>query len=81
MAQVKVIYDVTACIYKINCDNPVSKRAFQTKVEEQQKDKLVERLKMFTKVILVATFVNFPLDIYHILNDSSLNNCHNKLLD
>jgi len=33
-----------------------------------------------TKVILVATFVDFPLDMYHhILNDSSLNNCHNKL--
>ena len=32
-------------------------------------------------MILVATFVNFPLDIYHILNDSSLNNCHNKLLE
>ena len=66
-------------MYKIK---PVSKRSFQTKLEEQQKDKLVERLKMFTKVILVATFVNFPLDIYHqILNDSSLNNCHNKLLE
>ena len=35
----------------------------------------------YTKVILVATFVNFPLDIYHILNDSRLNNCHNKLLE
>ena len=23
MAQVKVIHDVTACIYKINCDKPV----------------------------------------------------------
>ena len=79
MAQVKVIHDVTACIYKINCDKPVSKWSFQTKLEGQQRDKLVERLKMFTKVILVATF-----DIYHIchiLNDSSLNNCHNKLLD
>ena len=32
-------------------------------------------------MILVATFVNFPLYIYHILNDSSLNNCHNKLLE
>ena len=81
MAQVKVIHDVTACIYKINCDKPVSKRSFQTKLEEQQKDKLVERLKMFTKVILVATFANFPPCIYHILNESSLNNCHNKPLD
>ena len=45
MAQVKVIHDVTACIYKINCDKPVSKWSFQTKLEEQQKDKLVERLK------------------------------------
>ena len=73
MAQVKVTHDVTACIYQINCDKPVSKWSFQTKLEEQQRDKLVERLKMFTKVILVATFVNFPLDIYHIcpiLNDS-----------
>ena len=38
-------------------------------------------INWYTKVILVATFVNFPLDIYHILNDSSLNNCHNKLLE
>ena len=45
MAQVKVIHDVTACIYKINCDKPVSKWFFQTKLEEQQKDKLVESLK------------------------------------
>ena len=37
MAQVKVIHDVTACIYKINCDKPVSKWSFQTKPEEQQK--------------------------------------------
>ena len=43
MAQVKVIYDVTACIYKINWDKPVSKWSFQTKLEDQQKDKLVER--------------------------------------
>ena len=46
MAQVKVIHDVTACIYKINCDKPVSKWSFQTKLEEQQNDKLVERLKV-----------------------------------
>lgn len=32
-------------------------------------------------MILVATFVDFPLDIYQILNDSSLNNCPNKLLE
>ena len=38
-------------------------------------------INWYTKVILVATFVNFPLDIYHILNDISLNNCHNKLLE
>ena len=38
-------------------------------------------INWYTKVILVATFVNFPLDIYHILNDSSLNNCHNMLLE
>ena len=38
-------------------------------------------INWYTKVILAATFVNFPLDIYHILNDSSLNNCHNKLLE
>ena len=32
-------------------------------------------------MILVATFVNFPLEMYrHILNDSSLNTGHNKLL-
>ena len=36
MAQVKVIHDVTLCIYKINCDKPVSKWSFQTKLEEQQ---------------------------------------------
>ena len=46
MAQVKVIHDITACIYKINCDKTVSKWSFQTKLEEQQKDKLVERLKV-----------------------------------
>ena len=46
MAQVKVIHDVTSCIYKINCDKPVSKWSFQTKLEEKQKDKLVERLKV-----------------------------------
>ena len=45
MAPVKVIHDFTACIYKINCDKPVSKWSFQTKLEEQQKDKLAERLK------------------------------------
>ena len=44
MAQIKVIHDVTACIYKINCDKPVSKWSFQTKLEEQQNDKL-ESLK------------------------------------
>ena len=38
-------------------------------------------INWYTQVILVATFVNLPLDIYHILNDSSLNNCHNKLLE
>ena len=39
-------------------------------------------INWYTKVILVATFVNFPLDIYHhVLNDSSLNNCHDKLLE
>ena len=33
-------------------------------------------------MIFGATFVNFPLEMYHhILNDSSLNNCHNKLLE
>ena len=33
-------------------------------------------------MILVATFVNFELEMcHHILNDSSLNNCHNKLLE
>ena len=37
MARVKVIHDVTAYIYKINCDKPVSKWSFQTKLEEQQK--------------------------------------------
>ena len=40
MVQVKVIHDVTACIYKINCARPVFKWSFQTKLEEQQKDKL-----------------------------------------
>ena len=45
MAQVKVIHDIMACIYKINCDKPVSKWSFQTKLEKQQKDKLVEHLK------------------------------------
>ena len=45
MAQFKVIHDATACIYKINCDKPVSKWSFQTKLEEQKKDKLVESLK------------------------------------
>ena len=38
--------DVTACIYKINCRKPASKWSFQTKLEEQQKDKLIERLKV-----------------------------------
>ena len=38
-------------------------------------------INWYTKVILAATFGNFPLDIHHILNDSSLNNCHNKLLE
>ena len=51
MAQVKVIHDVTACIYKINCDKPVSKWSFQTKLEEQQKDKLVERLKVSSGLV------------------------------
>ena len=35
MAQVKVIHDVTSCIYKINFDKPVSKWSFQTKLEQQ----------------------------------------------
>ena len=51
MAQVKVINDVTACIYKINCDKPASKWSFQTKLEEQQKDKLVERLKVSSGLV------------------------------
>ena len=51
MAQ--VIHDVTACIYKIliKCDKPVSKWSFQTKLEEQQKDKLVERLKVSSGLV------------------------------
>ena len=51
MAQVKLIHDVTACIYKSNCDKPVSKWSFQTKLEEQQKDKLVERLKVSSSLV------------------------------
>lgn len=51
MAQVKVIRDVAACIYKINFDKPVSKWSFQTKLEEQQKDKLVERLKVSSGLV------------------------------
>ena len=51
MAQVRVIHDVTACIYKINCDKPVSKRSFQTKLEKQQKDKLVEHLKVSSSLV------------------------------
>ena len=51
MAQVKVIHDVMACIYKINRDKPVSKWFFQTKLEEQQKDKLVERLKVSSGLV------------------------------
>ena len=51
MAQVKVIHDVRSCIYKINCDKPVSKWSFQTKLEEQQKHKLVERLKVSSGLV------------------------------
>ena len=51
MPQVKVIHDVTACIYKINCDKPVSKWSFQTKLEEQQKDKLVEHFKVSSGLV------------------------------
>ena len=51
MAQVTVIHDVTACIYKINCDKAVSKWSFRTKLEEQQKDKLVERLKVSSGLV------------------------------
>ena len=51
MAQVKVIHDVTACIYKINCDKPVSKWSFQRKLEKQQKDKLVEHLKVSSSLV------------------------------
>ena len=51
MAQVKVIHDVTSCIYKINFDKPVSKWSFRTKLEKQQKDKLVERLKVSSGLV------------------------------
>ena len=45
------MHDVTACTYKINCDKPVSKWSFQTNLEEQQKDKLVERLKVSSGLV------------------------------
>ena len=51
MMQVKGIHDITACIYKINCDKPISKWSFQTKLEEQQKNKLVERLKVSSSLV------------------------------
>ena len=35
----------------MNCDKPVSKWYFQTKLEEQQKDKLVERLKVSSGLV------------------------------
>ena len=41
MAQVKVIHDVTACIYKINCDKPVSRWSFQTKLEDNKRINLL----------------------------------------
>ena len=51
MAQVTVNQDVTECIYKINWDKPVSKWSFQTKLEEQQKDKLIEHLKVSSGLV------------------------------
>ena len=51
VTQVKVMHDVTACTYKIKCDKPVSKWSFQTNLEEQQKDKLVERLKVSSGLV------------------------------
>ena len=51
MAQVKVIHDVTACIYKINCRKTASKWSFQTKLDKQQKDKLVESLKVSSGIV------------------------------
>ena len=50
MAQVKVIHDVAVCIYKINCDKPVSS-LFRQNLQEQQKDKLVERLKVSSGLV------------------------------
>lgn len=45
------IHGITACIYKINCDNPVSRWSFQTNLKEQPKNKLVELLKVSSGLV------------------------------
>ena len=66
--QIKIIHDVTACIYKFNSDKPVSKWSFQTRTEEKTKDKLVAHLKATSGLIERARelgIINFKVKLQY----------------
>ena len=69
--QIKIIHDVTACIYKFNSDKPVSQWSFQTRTEEKTKDKLVAHLKATSGLIERARelgIINFKVKLQYRRN-------------
>ena len=51
MAAVRVVHDCTACIYRLNCEKPVSKWSFQLKIQEATKDALTQKLKICSGIV------------------------------
>lgn len=47
----KILHDITACIYRLNVEKPVSKWSFQSKLEASSRADLIQRLKVSSGVV------------------------------
>ena len=47
----KLLHDITACIYRLNVEKPVSKWSFQSQLKASSRADLIQRLKVSSGVI------------------------------